>query len=195
MTRFNFVKQYLGAGMILDIGCVGKEGVWHQNIRKQASGRVWGVDVDINGLKKMGFPQLACADAQYLPFGDSKFDCIIMGEVLEHLWDPMSALLEARRVLKENGTLVVTTPNAYSLNRMISYTIHKRITLGQPDHKTLFTPEALFKLMRKCGFEPFRFETCKFQIPYTNRAIDFSVCLLNHLGANICIAARKAQIS
>ena len=191
MTRIDFVKQYLDAGVILDIGCIGKKGLWHKKIQKLASGKVWGVDIDFNGLKQMRSPQLACADAQYLPFNDRKFDCVIMGELLEHLWNPMSALLEAWRVLKRNGMLVVTTPNAYSLNRMLSYIIHKQITLGSADHTTIFTPEALFKLMRKCGFEPTKYETCKFQIPFTCRAITLNIGVLSHLGGYICVAAKK----
>ena len=195
MTRIDFVKQYLDAEKILDIGCVGNRGLWHEKIQQLASGKVWGVDIDINGLKQMKSTQTVGADAQYLPFNDGKFDCAIMGELLEHLWNPMSALVEAWRVLKQNGMLVVTTPNAYSLNRMMSYVMHKRMTFGCDDHTTIFTPEALLKLMRKCGFEPTKSETCKFQIPFTRKTITFNVGVLNHLGGYICVAAKKVDYS
>jgi SAM-dependent methyltransferase len=44
------------------------------------------------------------------PFADGQFDAVIMGEVLEHLIDDKSALTEARRILADNGVLIVTVP-------------------------------------------------------------------------------------
>jgi SAM-dependent methyltransferase len=49
------------------------------------------------------------------PFEDGRVDCVVMGAVLEHLTDPAAALGEARRVLSEAGTLVLSTPNALRL--------------------------------------------------------------------------------
>ena len=196
MGRIGFVEQYLGAEKILDIGCAANGGLWHKRIQKLTSGKVWGVDIDINGLKQMKAPRLTCANVQYLPFSDGEFDLVIMGELLEHLWDPMSALLEAWRVLKRDGMLVVTTPNAYSLNRILSYTIRKQVALGAADHKTIFTPEALIKLMYRCGFEPVKNETCrKFQVPFTSRVVVLNFGILNHLGQHICLAAKKIDPS
>jgi SAM-dependent methyltransferase len=47
------------------------------------------------------------------PFADGHFDGVIYGEILEHLVrDPLAALAEIHRVLKPDGWLVLTTPNA-----------------------------------------------------------------------------------
>ena len=44
-------------------------------------------------------------------FEDSeKFDFITMGEVLEHVEDPLKLLLKVKNILSENGTLFITTP-------------------------------------------------------------------------------------
>ncbi|HVY27454.1 MAG TPA: class I SAM-dependent methyltransferase [Polyangiaceae bacterium] len=43
--------------------------------------------------------------------GEKKFDRIVLGEVLEHVFDPVAVLGEASRVLSDNGRLIVTTPN------------------------------------------------------------------------------------
>jgi ubiquinone/menaquinone biosynthesis C-methylase UbiE len=56
---------------------------------------------------------------QPLPFPDNTFDTILLCEVLEHMErDPMAMLSEVNRILKDNGTLIVTTPNAVSTQSM-----------------------------------------------------------------------------
>jgi len=56
------------------------------------------------------------AERDSFPYPDGHFDTVIAGEILEHMtYDPMHLLLESRRVLREGGTLVVTTPNVGSI--------------------------------------------------------------------------------
>jgi protein-L-isoaspartate O-methyltransferase len=47
------------------------------------------------------------ADIYNLPFEDELFDSIIVCFVLEHLHDPLQALIELKRVLKKEGSIVV----------------------------------------------------------------------------------------
>jgi ubiquinone/menaquinone biosynthesis C-methylase UbiE len=46
-----------------------------------------------------------------LPFSDSSVDFLYCSEVLEHLQDPDALLMEFRRVLKRDGSLLLTSPN------------------------------------------------------------------------------------
>jgi 2-polyprenyl-3-methyl-5-hydroxy-6-metoxy-1,4-benzoquinol methylase len=77
---------------------------------------------------------VAQADAKKLPFADASFDRVLLFDVVEHLypWELHEALLEARRVLKPDGRLIIhTAPNvwydryAYPVVRMF------RTALGQ----------------------------------------------------------------
>lgn len=192
MARIDFIKRYLGSAMVLDVGCAGMEGVMHRKMRHLTGGRVCGVDVNIKGLEMMKLDYLVCADARCLPFGNGVFDCVVMAELLEHMWDARQALFEARRVLKYEGTLVITTPNAYSLTKILSYALRRREVWGEASHATIFTPVALAKLLQKCGFEPVASDTSrKFHIPFTSRTFTLNIYGLRHMGEHICVAAKK----
>lgn len=60
------------------------------------------------------------------PYEDGEFDLVIFAEIIEHLLnDPCKVLREIKRVLKPNGTLILTTPNVARLEnvtRLISGT-------------------------------------------------------------------------
>lgn len=54
-------------------------------------------------------------DRDPFPFANSSFDIVLFMEVLEHLReDPMHALCEINRILRDDGLLVLTTPNIAS---------------------------------------------------------------------------------
>jgi SAM-dependent methyltransferase len=56
------------------------------------------------------------AERDAFPYPDNHFDLVIAGEIIEHMiYDPMHLLLESRRVLREGGRLLVTTPNIAGL--------------------------------------------------------------------------------
>lgn len=64
----------------------------------------------IFGKKKEGFID---ADIKMMPFEDASADSVLLTQVLEHVDDPVEALSEITRVLKRDGTLVVSAPFIY----------------------------------------------------------------------------------
>ena len=50
------------------------------------------------------------SDITAIPEPDASFDAILCTEVLEHVSDPIRALEELGRLLKKNGTLILTAP-------------------------------------------------------------------------------------
>ena len=55
--------------------------------------------------------QFQSADAEALPFADGSFDVVLSCECLEHVPDPLRALVQMARVLRPSGHLVLTTEN------------------------------------------------------------------------------------
>ena len=60
--------------------------------------------VSSQGFMNVAFQQ---ADIFHLPYGDNSFDHVFVCFVLEHLLNPIEALLCLRRVLKRGGTITV----------------------------------------------------------------------------------------
>ncbi|HEY6796931.1 MAG TPA: class I SAM-dependent methyltransferase [Kineosporiaceae bacterium] len=78
-----------------------------------------GVDV----FDDVGSPRWAYAVADVtgpLPFATGHFDCVVAGEIIEHVPHPDALLREIRRVLRPGGHLVLSTPNLVSwANRIL----------------------------------------------------------------------------
>jgi len=89
-------------GEILDIGS--------KNRRYDHLLRVRPLAIDINENKEVG---VEYGDVNKLKFGDSVFDAVMCIEVLEYLDDPEKAIKEIHRVLKKNGSLILSIPFMY----------------------------------------------------------------------------------
>jgi len=58
-------------------------------------------------------------EEEHFPFKDAEFDVVLFCEIIEHLIkDPVAVLREIKRILKPEGTLILTTPNANRLENI-----------------------------------------------------------------------------
>ena len=107
-----FFLPWLRPGMtLLDCGC-GPGTMTHDFAAVVVPAGVVGVDIEPSQLRSTQAqaaarekPNLrfAAADLYNLPFADNTFDAVFLHGVLEHLRDPVAALVEARRVLRHGG--------------------------------------------------------------------------------------------
>lgn len=81
--------------------------------------------------------------ADKLSFREFSFNKIVCQHLIEHLDDVASALQAWRRVLKDDGCLVIATPNCDYPDPDIFY---------DPDHKHIFSLGELKKLLNDNGF-------------------------------------------
>lgn len=94
-------------GEVLDYGCGGQP---YRRLFSSASSYV-GVDIrDETGSTVVVHP------SEPLPFSDGAFDMVLSNQVLEHVEDPDLYVREVVRVLKPEGTLVLSVPFIYPVH-------------------------------------------------------------------------------
>lgn len=149
------IKVFKPHGSLLDVGCsVGillevarKNGFDVQGVEvstwASAFARQKGFDVATGGLRAAAYPQ-------------REFDVIVLNHVLEHIPDPVEILLEARRILKDDGLLVIGVPNFGSW--MAAIKKGKWASLQPDQHIWQFTRESLARVLAKSGYSELWFE-------------------------------------
>lgn len=60
-------------------------------------------------------------DASLIPIADNKFDVVVSFETLEHHEKHKEMMLEIKRVLKEDGIVIISTPNKYYYSDLPKY--------------------------------------------------------------------------
>lgn len=81
---------------------------------------------------------------------NSRYSVITMGDVIEHVSDPVSALVKACDLLEEDGVLWISTPNfESSFSRMRKF---EDAMWCEPLHISYFSYRGLEKLLTEIGF-------------------------------------------
>jgi 2-polyprenyl-3-methyl-5-hydroxy-6-metoxy-1,4-benzoquinol methylase len=148
----------LGAGRrrILDIGC--GDGRLLRVLRR-LGGADWVLEGIEYGLSDEAIRGAALAGIELraglheeIDLGASRYDLIVAQQVIEHALDPGAMLTKIRRELVPGGHVVLDTPSCDGIDRALFGT---RYWGGYhfPRHMTLFTPETLAVLARRCGLE------------------------------------------
>ena len=109
-----YLLPHLRPGMsVLDVGC-GPGTITADLARQVDPGEVVGLDASAEVVAqaadhaaRAGVPNLRfeVGDLFTLAYGDATFDAVHAHQVLQHLSDPVAALVELRRVLRDGGVL------------------------------------------------------------------------------------------
>ncbi len=100
---------------ILDLGC-GRGGTILQFLDAGAK-NVVGIDTNrqqLDAARAKGITTpLFEGPGEYLPFKDRQFGFVNMGEVIEHVQDPVQVMSEVWRVLDSGGCAYISVPNRF----------------------------------------------------------------------------------
>ena len=116
LTPYVFSLGVVKGNRVLDVGCGFGHGSWL--LLSAGAERVTALDLDESRARQVlrlcgSFERFRAfvMDAQRLGFRDESFDVVTCFEVVEHVPRPRVLLADLRRVLKPNGTLLLSTPN------------------------------------------------------------------------------------
>lgn len=161
--RFAEVSSFIEprGGRILDVGCA--DGTFTKVILERSKAhKIVGIDVLPKSVSyaKRRFArsqklEFRVADAHKLPFPSKSFDCITCLETLEHVEDPEKVIAEIKRVLKDDGYMIVLVPSENFLFRYIVWPLwtlgRGRVWRGTHLHK--FTGSGIVRRMKKSGLK------------------------------------------
>ena len=104
-----------GAELVLEIGCgAGRLGLEYK--KNNPGSLYYGVEIDAAAAAVAGtrLDMALCGsiEAIDLSFLAGKVDCIVYGDVLEHLIDPWKVLKDHSALLKESGKVAACIPNS-----------------------------------------------------------------------------------
>jgi len=158
--------------------------------------------LDLNHTRVKIGVQHCNIEKEAFPFKDKTFDIVLMMEVIEHLGiNPINAIQESKRVLKDNGIFVLTTPNILRLQNLKSIIIKKKqlatlrsLTqkekIGYIGHIREYTKNELKEILKYCGFKSF--QTCMFE-GSSYFPTKFIVSFFPSYSTTIMIAAKKGE--
>lgn len=136
---------------ICDFGC-GNGGFLRQLINNDSQ-RFTGYGVE---LKKIARSQMVKdgipCNKEISDYGDQKFDIITLFHVIEHLTDPKTFLETLKGYLKEDGIIIIETPNAdEALIKRYHCKAYMDFTYWS-EHVYLYTSGTLEALVTKAGY-------------------------------------------
>ena len=133
-------------GVVVDVGC-GSGGLLEllESIRPDLT--LVGTDLTAPRRFRSSASRVV-GDAMALPLADASVDGLIFNHVLEHIPSATPAIIEARRVLKENGWVYVETPNERSARTHTGPNFW-----DDPSHVRPYSTLALKALLSSEGFK------------------------------------------
>jgi 2-polyprenyl-3-methyl-5-hydroxy-6-metoxy-1,4-benzoquinol methylase len=158
----------VGSGKrVLDVGC--SSGYLARPLVQQRC-TVVGLERDADAAEEA---RAVCEDVlvgdvetMELPFEQGSFDVVLCGDLIEHLRDPEAFLARARPLLREDGLLVLTTPNvanwAMRLGLLAGRWRYTERGILDRTHTHLFTRSTLVEALERAGY---RVVTLDFTVP------------------------------
>jgi SAM-dependent methyltransferase len=108
-TQLRLALSAKRKAQILNVGC----GTGGTVQTLEAFGQVDNVDVSddaIKFMKKNGHKRVTKVNGIKLPFGEKVYDVVGAFDVLEHIDNHVGALKEWKRVIKDDGAIIITVP-------------------------------------------------------------------------------------
>ena len=151
--KYKIIKKYSNGNRILDIGCGTGELL---SYLKRKDFIVTGLEPNIKARDfAINNHNLDIYSNDYITnFKDGSFDTITLWHVLEHIYNVNYFLSEVKRILSENGTLIIAVPNNNSYDS--EYYKEFWVAYDVPRHIYHFNQVTINRLLAKFDFKLIR---------------------------------------
>lgn len=159
LDLIKFVPQ--GTVRVIEVGC--GTGATGAEIKRQRAGDSVVIGVELNpqaaAQARRVLDTVFAGDVERLdlPFPKNHFDCIIYGDVLEHLLDPWGLLARHKELLKPGGLVIASIPNAghYRIVRMLKRKEWSYAESGIMDvtHLRFFAVKSIYDMFSRADLE------------------------------------------
>ena len=143
--RLKFIRRFKPAGKLLDVGCgLG----FFLDVAQRWGFESWGLDCSryaaercrerFPGKIRQGFLRPGLFPEKY-------FDVVSMFDLFEHVYHPREFLRAVHRIIKDDGIVIITTPNYESALSLVSG--RRWVSYKIPEHVYYYTPRTLGRMV------------------------------------------------
>ena len=159
-TKQEWLRREIKDKRVLDIG-IAEHDISHMNSTnwkhkfiKENSKYCLGLDIIeslVIELNARGY-NVIHMDATSDEYIGEKFDVVNIGDVIEHVNDPIKLLVFAKRHLSEKGKIIVSTPNPF-FYKYIYRCIQETTFIANFEHTFWITPSMALEISRRSGLK------------------------------------------
>ena len=158
IEKFSSIVKFCEGKNVLDVGCIGQDHSfetdgWLHGKLKVSAKLLIGADINKAAMVNLNAQGYSIFFPEELEGKDEKFDIIVMGDVIEHVKDPGSFLEYYAQFLKEDGQMIICTPNVFGIRYVFQV-----LFFGKPgtndEHTVGFDPYVMLELFDRTKLVP-----------------------------------------
>jgi hypothetical protein len=174
--RIQYLVERAAGRRVIHVGCVDhvpliqekiRNGTWLHGRLCESAERCLGLDISPTGIAylqtELGYGDVVCGDLlndDIAAIREDQWDVLVMGEILEHVDDPVAFLSAIReRCASHVRSVVITVPNATAWDNIVSAFRNQEFI--NSDHRYWFTPYTSDKVACRAGMRVVDFRFCE----------------------------------
>jgi len=159
-----FLLDFVRDQSVLDIGVVAHtidqtyDPRWRHQLIKNVAASLVGIDIveeAVNQLRERGF-NVRVADATGTDDLGQRFGRVVIGDVIEHVDNPVALLRFAARHLEPGGLVLCSTPNPFYLGTLTG-ALRDGVFIANAEHVSWITPTMALELGHRAGLRLTRY--------------------------------------
>ncbi len=158
VDKLELFQEFVRGHRTLDIGVVAHEiertsaENWKHELIRTSASYTLGIDIledAVEALRERGYNVRVADATSELDLGE-RFERVVIGDVIEHVDNPVALLRFASRHLAPEGRILVSTPNPFFL-RTILENVRAGTFVANAEHVCWITPSMALELAARAG--------------------------------------------